>query len=285
MSVALEILEIGVGASLQDAGRPGWKRFGLPAAGPMDRESARLANVLVGNAPGQAVVEVLFGRVRLRACREVTLGVTGAEVAASHPLWRSFSLAAGEVLELGPPRRGLWSYVAVAGGFEGAVYFGSVSRHRRADLGTALEAGGSLSVGISLGRSAIAGSFVPEAVRPPLGNPPPLRFWTGPEWGRLSAEMQAQLLSAEWTVSPQSDRMGYRLEGPALKDGYEEILSGPVTVGTIQLPPSGQPIVLMRDGPTVGGYPRIGVIDDASVSIFSQCAPGQAIRFQRADGY
>jgi len=285
MSTALEILEIGAGASLQDEGRPGWKRFGLPAAGPMDRESARLANALVGNAPEQAVVELLFGRAKLRALREVTLAVTGAEVAASHPLWRSFSLAAGEVLELGLPQRGLWTYVAVAGGFEGQEYFGSVSRHRRADLGTALEADVVLSAGNAAERTSIAGSFVPEAARPILGNPPPLGFWPGPEWGRLSGERQREFLTATWTVSQQSDRMGYRLEGPVLTEDYEEILSGPVTVGTIQLPANGQPIILMRDGPTVGGYPRIGVIDDVSVSIFSQCAPGQAIRFQRADGY
>lgn len=285
MSAALEILEIGAGASLQDRGRPGWKRFGLPAAGPMDRESARLANLLVGNAPEQAVVELLFGRAKLRALREVTLAVTGAEVVASHSLWRSFRLRAGEVLELGLPQRGLWTYLATAGGFKGREYFGSVSRHRRADLGTALEAGIQLSVEDVPARSFMAGSFVPEAARPALGTPPPLGFWPGPEWGRLSAEMQRQFLTADWTVSPQSDRMGYRLQGPVLREGYEEILSGPVTVGTIQLPPSGQPIVLMRDGPTVGGYPRIGVIDDASVSIFSQCAPGQTIRFQRADGY
>jgi len=285
MSEVLEILEIGAGASLQDEGRPGWKRFGLPAAGAMDRESARLANALVGNAPGQPVVEMLFGRARVRALREVTLAVTGAEVAASHPLWRSFRLEKGEELVIGLPRRGLWTYLAVAGGIDGPEYFGSASRQRRAEMGLELKTGVRLRAQESQGRSGIAGSFIPESARPLIGNPPPLRFWPGPEWERLPEASRERFLAADWTVSQQSDRMGYRLEGPVLNVGYREILSGPVTVGTIQLPPNGQPIVLMRDGPTVGGYPRIGVIEDESVSIFSQCAPGSAIRFRRADGY
>lgn len=285
MSAALEIIEIGEGASLQDNGRSSWKQFGLPAAGPMDRESARLANALVGNGPGRPVVELLFGRAKLRALREVMVAVTGAEIAASHPLWRSFRLEKGEEIELGLPQRGLWTYVAIAGGFEGPQYFGSVSRHRRADLGLSLGKGKQLSAREARIRSAIAGSFVPETARPPISYSPPLSFWPGPEWSRLPHALQQRFLASDWTVSQQSDRMGYRLEGPVLTEGYQEILSGPVTVGTIQLPPNGQPIVLMRDGPTVGGYPRIGVIDDPSVSIFSQCAPGQAIRFQRADGY
>ncbi len=285
MNAALEILEIGPGASLQDEGRPGWKRFGLPAAGAMDVESARLANGLVNNPPGCAVLEMLFGRARFRALRPVCLAVTGAEVASQRPLWRSFVLETGGELSLGMPRRGLWTYLAVAGGFIGPSYFGSMSQHRRAELGLVLAAGSRLSAGASHTHPAIAGSFIAEARRPPIGEPPSLRFWPGPEWGLFSRELQERFLQSPWTVSQQSDRMGYRLEGPSLAAGYREILSGPVTVGTVQVPSNGQPIILMRDGPTVGGYPRLGIIDDASVSIFSQCTPGQAIRFQRADGY
>lgn len=285
MSEVLEILEIGAGASLQDEERAGWKRFGLPAAGAMDAESARLANGLVNNAPNCAVVELLFGRARFRALRRVCLALTGAEAATRHSLWRSFWLEAGEELTLGLPRRGLWNYLAVAGGVVGPRYFGSASRHRRADLGLELTAGLRLAAGVAETASAIAGRFVAEAARPTMGEAPPLRFWPGPEWGRFSADQQALFLQSTWTVSQQSDRMGYRLDGPSLAEGYREILSGPTTVGTIQVPANGQPIVLMRDGPTVGGYPRLGVIDEASVSIFSQCAPGQAIRFARADGY
>lgn len=265
------------GTSLQDAGRPGWKRFGVPAGGAMDGDSARWANLLVGNQPNAPVLEILLGQGRWQVEATCTLAITGAAAETDRPLWRSFTANAGEIVSLRGARTGVWTYLSVAGGFVAPLFFGSASTNARAGL----SASQNLSVApVHNSPTAIAGRFLPEADRPQFDSLLRVPFWKGPEWSALPEEDRARFLSGSWRISPRSDRAGYRLDGPAFGEAMEGILSAPVTLGTVQLPPGGTPLVVMRDGPTVGGYPRIGMLDPGILSRFAQQAPGAEVSFE-----
>ncbi|CAN5663373.1 biotin-dependent carboxyltransferase family protein [soil metagenome] len=280
MSTALELLSAGGGATLQDLGRLGWKGFGVPPGGVMDADSARQANRLVGNTDTEAVVEFLFTGARLRAIQTVELAMTGATVETRQPRWRSFVLQAGEEVVCRECRSGVWSYLAVRGGFEAPRWFGSASVYPRAGLGAGLRAGDRLTRKYAPPAKAVAGRFVPDMILPQYEQTPTIGVYPGPEWDLFSAEARSLFLKQAWTVSQQSDRTGYRLEGLALPTGDAQILSAPLSVGTLQVPPGGKPIVILRDGPTVGGYPRLAILNADEVSRFTQCAPGTKTRFQ-----
>jgi biotin-dependent carboxylase-like uncharacterized protein len=276
----LEILAPGAGASIQDLGRRGWKRFGIPPGGAMDADSMRKANLLVGNEEGAPVLELLFTGAKLRVLSASEFAITGAEVESDCPQWRNFAAGAGCEIAFGQLRAGVWTYLAVKGGFAESRWFGSASVDPRAGLGQILPAGARLHRESFRRSDGISSRFVPEVVRERFDQVPIIRIWPGPEWELFPADIRELFLRESWRVSAQSDRAGYRLEGSRLEFGRLRMLSAPVLVGTIQVPPSGLPIVLLRDGPTVGGYPRLGVLDPSAISRFTQSAPGTAVRFQ-----
>jgi biotin-dependent carboxylase-like uncharacterized protein len=278
----LEVLAAGAGMSLQDFGRRGWKRFGIPPGGAMDLESARRANLLVGNDAGAPVVELLFTGAKFLVLSSSELAIAGAEVECEWPTWRNFRVEPGREISFGPLRSGVWSYLAVRGGFAASRWFGSASANPRAGFGEAVRPGVRLSCENRLPVEEISSRFVPELVREEYGQTPVLRIWRGPEWDGFTEEALRQFLEQTWRVSSQSDRAGYRLEGIALESRLR-MPSAPVAVGAIQVPPNGLPIVLLRDGPTVGGYPRLAILDAAGVSRFTQCAPGTGVRFALAE--
>lgn len=279
----LEVLSVGAGVSFQDLGRRGWKRYGVPSSGAMDRHAAAMANRLMGNAPEAPVLEVLLHGARFRVLRTVAVGVTGAVVGGTLAQeWRVRELAHGDVLEFPVVRGGLWSYVAVRGGWEAERWFGSVSVYPRGGLGEAVRPGDRLCAG---------GSPEPE-VRPRMGrrwlslsetrdyrHPPAIPVWPGPQWALFSEGERRRLFDPGWRVSARSDRTGYRLEGPTLDAPSVSLASEPVIPGTLQVPPGGQLIVTQRDGPTVGGYPKLGLVDPPYLSWVAQHRPGQEIRF------
>jgi biotin-dependent carboxylase-like uncharacterized protein len=278
----LEVVSAGAGASLQDLGRSGWKRFGIPPGGAMDADSARKANLLVGNEERAAVLEFLFTGGRLRILSAAEFAVTGADVVSSCPQWRNFSSEGGQEIRFGELRAGVWTYLSVQGGFAGARWFGSASVDPRAGLGDGVRAGVQLSRTVEQQPGKFFSRFVPELLRERFDKVPLLQIWRGPEWEWFPEKVRTSFLSASWIISAQSDRVGYRLEGSSLQTGRVGMPSAPVTVGTIQVPPNGLPIVLLRDGPTVGGYPRLALLDSSAISRFTQCAPGAAVRFQLA---
>ena len=275
----LEVLAAGAGVSIQDFGRSGWKRFGIPPGGAMDRESASRANLLVGNDAGAPVLELLFTGAKFLALSSSELAITGAEVDCEWPLWRNFRVEPGSEICFGRMRAGVWSYLAVRGGFAAPRWFGSASANLRAGFGEIVQPGARLSCGSRPPAEEISARFVPEFVREEYGRTPLLRIWPGPEWESFTAEARRQFLEQRWQVAAQSDRAGYRLEGIALESRLR-MPSAPVAVGAIQVPPNGLPIVLLRDGPTVGGYPRLAIVDASAISRFTQCAPGTAVRFR-----
>jgi len=270
----LEVLATGAGLSIQDGGRSGWKRFGLPPGGAMDHTAAARANRLAGNAADVPVVEMLLAGARFRALGPVVLGF--ADLAGG----RGFSVGEGEVIDFGRPRAGVWSYLAIGGGLDGERWFGSASVNVRAGLGEPLRVGSRLRGGAFESGFAFASSAKNE--EPSLGDPPVFPVWKGPEWELMGGWAQQALLESIWTVSPQSDRVGYRLQADHFPTHAHSLPSAPMTAGVIQAPPGGQPIVLLRDGPTVGGYPRLALIDAAALSRFTQCAPGTNLRFRLA---
>lgn len=280
MSPVLKVLNPGGGCTLQDLGRPGWKCFGVPEGGAMDREAAVQANRLVGNLDSAPLLELAMTGARLLVLKDAEFALAGADAAGSHRRWRSFVARAGEEIHLREMRAGVWSYLAVAGGFVGEKWFGSVSVNARAGFGSACAGGSELSAQAMSRSSAVAGRFVCEDELPRFSSETVAPVWRGPEWEWLSESRALDFLRSSWTVSRHCDRTGYRLDGPTLEVPSRRMLSSPLLVGTIQLPPGGLPIVILRDGPTVGGYPRLAILDPSAVSRFTQNAPGTTVRFQ-----
>jgi len=277
-----EILEPGLGATFQDRGRVGWRRFGVPPSGAMDEHAAQWANRLLDNLPDAPVVEFLLQGGRLKALQETWIALAGAG-GANVPSWRAVRMSSGDLLQFPTTRSGVWIYLAVEGGFDGPRMLGSASVYPRGQLGRPLVRGDVLrrAAGARFKLpGGVAGRVVDWHERRNYESPPPLRVWRGPQWDLFSDIDREMFFAQDWTVSPQSDRVGYRLTGTPLKPSETQIASEPVMVGSIQVPTNGQPIVTMRDGPTVGGYPKLGLVEAADVSWLSQCRPGVKVRFQ-----
>ena len=283
----VEILSTGVGLTVQDAGRPGLSRYGIPPGGAMDPGAARWANRLVGNPEEAPVLELCLQGQRLRVLRDLWLGLTGASpgIPGHGSGWSAFRVRAGEVLEFRPGPAGVWSYLAVPGGWEVERALGSASTLAKAGLGTVPRPGLRLGV-VPRTCPSIPDSTAARRVHaseiPSYQDPIRVRIWPGPQWESFTPEDRAAFTRVDWTVSPQSDRSGYRLSGPVLTPDPAEILSEPVLPGSIQVPAGGQPIVTMPDGPTVGGYPKIAVVDPADLWAVAQCRPGRSLRFVMA---
>lgn len=279
----LEIVKTGLGASVQDLGRIGWKRFGVPPSGVMDPHAAAWANRLVGNSDGAPLLELLLQGAKFRVLTERRFAVAGAEAGARISAWHARSIARGEVLEFPRNQKGLWTYVAVHGGFEAGEVLGSSSAYPRGGIGRMLQPGDRLSAGSASDVLHVGESWTAWSEQRDYDAPPLSRVWRGPQWELFDPAEQRCFLDAEWEVSSRSDRVGYRLEGARLNAPAGEMRSEPVVVGSIQVPPNGQPIVTMRDGPTVGGYPKIGIVDPESLSWLAQCRPGVRFRWVPAE--
>ena len=286
----LEVVSPGAYASLQDLGRRGYRRVGVPWAGVLDARLMRIANALVGNVEGTAVIECFDGGLHLAARGgAVRLAVAGDAVIELErggerqrlASWRSLTLAEGEQLRLRRLDQGRIVVIAVEGMVLPQV-LGSVSTYARASLG-GLD-GRALTAGARL--PAAAPSPRPEQMlaRPPKAVSSAIRVIAGPQADHFSDEALAALVDGEFRVSTEADRMGLRLEGPMLVHrGAREIVSDATVLGSIQVPGSGQPIVLLADAQTAGGYPKIATVISADLPRLAACRPGQALRFAWVD--
>ena len=279
------VLDPGFGAHLQDRGRSQWRKFGVPTGGAIDRHAAEMANHLLGNAPDAPVLEMLFQGAKIAALKTVWVAVTGADAGGNIPMWRSVQLQADDVLSFPRSQHGMWTYLAVEGGFQEELLLGSVSASPRVRLGRVLTRGTILrrseANSFQLPRGVGARS-APAADRRNYSRPPGLRVWPGPQWDRFPEAVRMTFFQQAWKISSRSDRTGYRLEGQRLKAPGGHLLSEPVRVGTIQVPDDGMPIVTLHDGPTVGGYAKLGWLDSESLNWFVQCRAGQSVRFEMA---
>lgn len=279
-----EVLEPGLGATLQDRGRVGWRRFGVPPGGVMDDHAAGWANRLLDNPADAPVVEFLLQGAKLKGLSDTWIAITGSATTVNVPAWRAVQMHAGDLLEFSPGHSGVWIYLAVEGGFEGPRRLGSASVYARGQLGRPFVRGDILyRAGAQFVLpGGVAGRIVDWQEQRNYHSPPRLRVWPGPQRDFFSEADCELFFAQDWTVSSQSDRVGYRLDGTSLRPSEAQILSEPVVVGSIQVATNGQPIVTMRDGPTVGGYPKLGLVEAADLSWLAQCRPGVKVRFQLA---
>lgn len=279
----LEVRSVGLGATVQDMGRGGWKRFGVPPSGAMDPHAAARANRLVGNPDDAPVLELLMQGAAFRVLAARRFAVAGAEAGAIIPAWQARLLPRGTVLAFPRCAKGLWTYVAVDGGFSTERILGSASAYPRGAIGQELRSGDLLNAGGSQESHGLGAAWLYPGERRNYDDPPLIRVWPGPQWDQFDDMERAGFFAADWEVSTRSDRVGYRLEGARMNPPAVNMRSEPQVVGSIQVPPNGQPIVTMRDGPTVGGYPKIGIVDPDSLPWLAQCRPGVKFRMALAE--
>ena len=304
--MSLRILRPGLLTTVQDLGRFGYQKDGIIVSGAMDATALRVANLLVGNDENAAGLEITLLGPTIRFETDHLIALTGAylsptldgrPVGLNRPVW----VAAGTELAFGAPVAGSRAYLAVSGGAAVAPVLGSRSTYLGAGFGglhgRALQAGdvlpgpGPTPAGQRL-METLATSASPVIWRqarwtpnaelcPQPQNSPVIRALWGPEYAQFTAESQRAFWQEPFTVSTEADRMGYRLQGPALaRNTKVELLSSAVTFGTVQVPPGGQPIVLMADHQTTGGYPRLAQVITADLSALAQLRPGQRLWFQ-----
>ncbi len=284
----IAIVDPGPLTTVQDLGRFGQLRFGIPPSGPLDRPALVLANRLVGNADGAAALECTLGGPRFEVGTTVAMAVTGADVAVSvngeaAPTWTTVPLKSGDVVKIGMARSGVRSYVAFAGGIDVPVVLGSRATYVRGRLGgvegRALKKGDRLSL-LSGPASPARRRLKPEAV-PVAAADTELRVVLGPQDDRFTAEGLATFLRSAYEMQPQSDRMGARLRGPVIahRAGHD-IISDGIALGSVQVTGDGMPIVLLVDRQSTGGYTKIATVCSFDVSRLAQVKPGHRVHFR-----
>ncbi|TAL56894.1 biotin-dependent carboxyltransferase family protein [Pandoraea sp.] len=297
--MSIEVIKPGMLTTFQDLGRAGYQHLGVPVNGAMDERSHRLANLLAGNASTEATLEVTLMGPTLQWHAPATIVICGADLQPSVddqpiPMYEPVPVAAGAVLAFGKRRNGVRAYLAVRGGFALAPVMGSASTYVRGGYGglrgEPLRRGDVIALrgAPQAARRAVKGARATALpVLPPvvLGSPDaPLRALAGREWSMFSAQAQRNLVAEPFRIDPQSDRMGYRLAGLPLELGAaREMISEAVGFGTIQVPPDGQPIVLMADRQTTGGYPKIAHVCAVDLPRLAQKMPGETVHFQLID--
>ena len=279
-------------ATIQDLGWKTGRAIGLPRSGAMDPLMLGLANSLAGNPPGAAGIEWALGAGAIRTlvhCELVVLGagqvlVGGSPADPAHPVIQT---PAGTRVEILPRSDHRFLYVAVRGGIDVPQVMGSRSTYLPGSFGgfegRRLRSGDLVPVGPAM-HSELGGSVHPRISLSPAQEDVTVRVSPGPQWARFDERARETLLEGRFTVSAASDRMGYRLDGPAIISGGSATLpSEAACPGAIQIPDGGQPIVIMPDGPTVGGYPKIAVVLAADLRLLAQCLPGRGVQLSYLD--
>ncbi|MGI5401010.1 biotin-dependent carboxyltransferase family protein [Streptomyces sp. CA-135486] len=282
MSGKLEVVRAGALTTIQDLGRFGHAGLGVPRSGALDQPAHRLANRLVGNSADAATLETTLTGVAVRTTQAVTVAVTGAPAPVRindrpAPWASAVHLPAGAVLDVGAATSGLRSYVAIGGGIAVAPVLGSRSTDLLSCLGPALlRDGDTLPVGETMGQPIHTDMALWEG--PPQELVLPVLLGPRDDW--FTAEAVRTLGAARFSVSPHSNRIALRMNGPALERAvHGELASEGMVVGGIQVPPDGKPVVFLADCPTTGGYPVIGVVPERRLAAAAQAAPGLPVRF------
>ena len=272
MQPVLKVLQTGPCFTYQGARRTGQIRNGIGPSGPLDAPSATRANALLLNPLTATVIELALGGVALEVLADTWIAHTGGLDCANLPPSSARLARRGEIFRF-LPGTGVWSYIAIPSGFLARQDFGSTSRHTRADLGDPIPAGSILNA------SPAPDLFPPNIVRRlnPPDRPKSIRVFPAPHTSHFSRP--DTLFASPYAVSQKIDRTGYQLVGGNLQTSLS-IKSLPLVPGCIQVPPSGQPLVTLNDGPTVGGYPLIGIVHPDDLPTLTQTSPGQSFTFR-----
>ncbi len=284
-----KVIQPGIFSLIEDAGRFGQHGIGLTTGGPLDREAFRWANRLCGDQQTAAAIEITVGGLVLESTVNTTIAVTGATIPLSinrqsRALWQSHQVKVGDRIELGFASSGSRGYLAVAGGFTINPIFNSAAAVPREALGglhrdgTALQAGDFIPCSQS---HSAAQQRVPDSHRPDYSsNSAVLRVVLGYQQQAFSNTSKQLFFSSDYKVTESSDRMGFRLKGPEIESTLDGILSEGICLGAIQVPADGQPIVLLNDRQTIGGYPKLGSVLSLDIGKLAQLLPGAVLRFE-----
>ena len=286
----LEVIENGIFTTVQDLGRYGYQRYGVPVSGALDQFALRVANLLVGNPEGDAGLEMTLIGPRVRFLADTVIAVTGADLGPlvddrPIPCWQSVAVLRGGTLSFSGPRDGIRAYLAVAGGIDVPPVLGSRSTYTRSRLGglagRALAQGDRLSVSPRGLMSQVAGRELPARNIPAYGSNHELRVVLGPQDDAFTEQGVKTFLSSTYTITPASDRMGYRLDGPAIEHkAGADIVSDGSSFGAVQVTGEGLPIVLLADRGTTGGYTKIATVISVDLAGIAQAQADDAVMFR-----
>jgi len=279
--------------SVQDVGRTGFREFGVSAGGALDPFALRVANLLVGNDEAAAGLEITFGGLQLHFQEERIVAWCGGEFdvhvgSTALPVGHAALVRAGDELKFGRSEIGCRAWLTISGGINVPIVLSSRSTDLRANFGgftgSALRDGDALPL-VQKSRSTPAATGIPSWTAPhdwvsPAKHEPTLRFVRGVDWNLFSASTLQHFINELFAVSSDSDRMGVRIDGPELKrEDNVDLISEAVAPGTIQVPPSGKPILLLGDCQTIGGYPKIAHVITVDLGIAAQLRAGDRVRF------
>ncbi|MDI6029221.1 biotin-dependent carboxyltransferase family protein [Corticibacterium sp. UT-5YL-CI-8] len=295
--MAVKVISPGLSTSVQDLGRPGHYHVGIPEGGGMDRFATRIANLLVGNQPGAALLEATFMGPELEFTQDATVAITGGELppklnGEERPTWESFPVKAGDRLSFGFLKGGARAYIAISGGVDVPVVLGSRSTYILGALGgyqgRTLKAGDELPTGQASGKSGLS---LPLNLRRAQAIPSELRMLPGIYWHRITEAAGKRFFEETWKVAPEADRIGYRFKGGTPLEFVEReqpfgagsdpsnIVDACYPYGSVQVPSGTEPIVLHRDAVSGGGYMMVGVVISADMDLIAQLQPHTLARF------
>lgn len=287
----IEVLKPGLFTTVQDLGRSGYQQYGVVVSGAMDRYALQVSNLLVGNARGEAALEVTLTGPELGLLSDTVVAVCGADLSPALdgkpiPLWKSVRVKKGQILRFGQPKNGIYAYVAFAGGIAVPSVMGSKSTYVKGRLG-GLE-GRPLKKGDVLACAScdwkaknLFDRRLPPRHIPDYASRQNVRVVLGPDVDHFHEESVDVFLSHPYRVTSQMDRMGYQLEGPSLRHVKgADIVSDGIAPGTIQVPASGKPMILMADRQTTGGYARIATVISVDLPRVAQTRPGRKLLFE-----
>jgi antagonist of KipI len=289
--MSLAVLHAGFQTTIQDMGRYGYLRGGIPPSGPMDRDAFVIANRLVGNDDNAAALECAFLGPKLECRTDAWVAVTGAEVdlrinGKLKTMWAALRIRSDDVIQIGPARNGCWTYVAISGGVDVPPVLGSLSTYARGILGgtegRALKDGDLLPLkAILRTHDGLEGRQILSQYRPLFPAEVEVRVILGPQEDSFTPAGIATFLSGAYEVTHEIDRMGYRLEGPPITHRTgPDIISDGIPAGGIQVPGDGQPMILLMDRQSTGGYAKIATVISVDIGVVAQAQPGRRIRFR-----
>lgn len=286
IDAGLRVLRSSPFIQLQDGGRFGVRHLGVTQCGALDWIAHRWANWLLGNPLTAAVVEITLGNAEFECYRDATLALTGADLGARlddqpQAPWRSFAVRKGQRLTFAQPRQGARAYLAAPGGFQAPSVLGSCASMLREGLGGLQGDGRAIAIGDSLTWAGNANTNVmrqiPAEFIPQYQAAPHLQLVLGSQIGDFRGQSLFDTFNSEWLIDQRADRMGIRLNGPQLQCQRGSMISEGIPLGAVQVPPDGQPIILLNDRQTIGGYPRLGALTPEAVARLAQCLPGQTV--------
>lgn len=283
----ITFIRAGLHTTLQDSGRFGYQDMGIGPSGASDKYAMYWANKLLGNAADKATLEIFMGGLQITFSETCQVAITGADVDITvnnteKPNWSSFNINPGETLKIGAPRSGLINYIAISGSLQHEKILDSHSINTREKIGPNL--GSPFSKNDTLAFKQDRATSQTRSVHwnavPNYNQPLNLRFIPSRQFSKLDPEKQQAFLKAKFTIGRQSNKLGTRLEGSDLQLGLHSDYSEPVCEGSIQLPPNGQPVVLLADRQTIGGYPKIGTVYKVDCWRLSQRRAQQEVGFE-----